>query len=105
MQLGGAVLVIEPERPVHTRQGGQQCAVDELEVVGKVGEPGVAPGGGDLASEFEENLPEQLGIENALRLGEATQAYWAGADVLFKASTHCSSTRPGSNQVPVPSAF
>ena len=83
MQLGGTVLVIEPERPVHARQGGQQCAVDELELVGKVGEPGVVPGGGDLASEFEENLPEQLGIENGLRLGETAQAYWAGADVLL----------------------
>lgn len=36
-----------------------------------MGEPGIAPRGGDFAGEFEEHLVEQFGGESSLRLGEA----------------------------------
>jgi hypothetical protein len=43
---------------VHAWQGGQQGAVHEFELVCEVGEPGIAPGGGDFVGEFEEYLLE-----------------------------------------------
>ena len=35
-----------------------------------MGEPGVAPRGGDFAGELEEHLVAQFGVENSLRFGE-----------------------------------
>ena len=62
---------------MHPRQGGQQGAVFEFELVGKVDEPGIAPRGGNFAGELEEHLFEQFGVENSLCFGETTQTYLA----------------------------
>lgn len=68
MQLGGAVLIVEPECPMHAWQGGQQRAVHELEFVGERGEPRIAPRSLVFFHQIEEDPFAQFGIEHSLRL-------------------------------------
>jgi len=68
MKFGGAVLIAEPECPVHAWEGWQQGAVHEFEFVSEMGEPRVAPRSLVFCPQIEEHSFEQFGIENSLRL-------------------------------------
>ena len=85
MQLGGAVGVVEPQCPVHARQGGQQGAVDELEALGKRSEAGVTPSRVDFPGEIQEDLLEDFGIENRLGFREAAEADLSTGDFFLHA--------------------
>ena len=48
-----------------------------------MGEPGIAPRGGDFAGGLKEHLFEQFGVENSLRCGETAKTHRPSADVLL----------------------
>lgn len=83
MQLGGAALIVEPECPVHARQGWQQRAVHELEFVRKRGETGVAPRSLVFSHKIEEKTFEQFGIEHSLRLGKTAKTHITYTDFVL----------------------
>jgi hypothetical protein len=83
VEFGGAVFLVDPERPVHAREGGHQGSVHQFELVGELGKARIAPSCFDFPGHIKKHLPEQLRIEDALPLREAAKAHLPAADILL----------------------
>ena len=72
VHLGGAVLVIDPQRPGHLGQSGQEAAIDGGEALEGFGLFALHDREG-LLGQVADDVAEQLGIEDSARFAERAQ--------------------------------